>query len=30
MKALCGADYFLTIVDNASRATWVYLMKEKS
>ena len=23
-----GAQYFLTIVDDASRATWVYLMRE--
>lgn len=27
---LRGAYYFLTIVDDRSRATWVYLMKEKS
>jgi len=26
IKASCGASYFLTIVDDASRATWVYLM----
>lgn len=25
-----GHKYFLTIVDDASRATWVYLMKQKS
>ncbi|KAJ4755428.1 Retroelement pol polyprotein-like [Rhynchospora pubera] len=26
----CGAHYFLTIVDDFSRAVWVYLMVEKS
>ncbi|KAJ3688185.1 hypothetical protein LUZ61_017349 [Rhynchospora tenuis] len=26
----CGAHYFLTIVDDFSRAVWVYLMAEKS
>ncbi|KAJ3698018.1 hypothetical protein LUZ61_001723 [Rhynchospora tenuis] len=26
----CGAHYFLTIVDDFSRAVWVYLMKDKS
>ena len=25
-----GAHYFLSIVDDASRAVWVYLMREKS
>ena len=25
-----GARYFLTIIDDASRAVWLYLMKEKS
>ena len=30
VKTSCGASYFLTIVDDTSRATWVYLMKEKS
>lgn len=25
----CGAYYFLTIVDNFSRAVWVYLLLEK-
>jgi len=29
VSSLCGAQYFLTIVDEASRATWVYLMREK-
>ena len=29
VKASCGANYFLTIVDDANRATWVYPMKEK-
>ena len=29
IASLCGAHYFLSIVDEASRATWVYLMKEK-
>jgi len=24
----CGAHYFLSIVDDASRGTWVYLMKD--
>ena len=28
--SLCGAHYFLSIVDDTSRATWVYLMKDKS
>jgi len=27
--SLCGAHYFLSIVDDASRATWVYLMKDR-
>ena len=27
---MCGAHYFLAIVDDASRGTWVFLMKEKS
>ncbi|CAH9056431.1 unnamed protein product [Cuscuta europaea] len=26
----CGARYFLTVVDDFSRAVWVHLMKEKS
>jgi len=26
----CGAYYFLTVVDDASRAVWLFLMKEKS
>ena len=26
----CGASYFLTLVDDASRGVWLYLMKEKS
>ena len=26
---MCGAHYFLTIVDDASRGVWVYLMKDK-
>ena len=30
VESLCGAHYFLSIVDDASRVTWVYLMKEKS
>ena len=30
VKASCGAIYFLTIGDDASRATWVYLTKEES
>ena len=25
----CGAHYFLPIVDGASRAVWVYLMKDR-
>ena len=29
VKASCGANYFLTIVDDGSRATWVYLMQKK-
>ena len=28
--SLCGAHYFLSIVDCASRGTWVYLMKDRS
>ena len=28
--SFCGAHYFLTIVDDASRATWVYLMHDRS
>ena len=28
--SLCGAHYFLTIVDDYSRGVWVYLMAEKS
>jgi len=27
--ALCGARYFLTIVDDYSRATWIYLLLDK-
>ena len=30
VKSLSGARYFLTIVDDASRGVWVYLMSEKS
>jgi len=30
VESLCGAHYFVTIVDDASRGTWVYLMKYKS
>ena len=29
-RASSGARYFLTVADDASRATWVYLMHEKS
>ena len=29
VPSLCGAHYFLTIVDDASHAVWVYLMKVK-
>ena len=29
VESLCGARYFLTIVDDASRGTWVYLMNDK-
>ena len=29
VPSLCGAQYFLTIVDDASRAVWVYLMRAK-
>ena len=28
--SLCGAHYFLSIVDDASRRTWVYLMKHRT
>ncbi|XP_074284704.1 uncharacterized protein LOC141610110 [Silene latifolia] len=30
VKSLSGAQFFLTIVDDKSRAVWVYLMREKS
>jgi len=30
VKSLNGAHYFLTIVEDASRGTWVYLMRNKS
>ncbi|KAL9228263.1 hypothetical protein vseg_003863 [Gypsophila vaccaria] len=30
VKSLNGAQFFLTIVDDKSRAVWVYLMREKS
>ena len=30
VKSFCGAHYFLSIVDDASRGVWIYLMKEKS
>ena len=30
VKSLCDASYVLTILDDASRSVWVYLMKEKS
>lgn len=26
----CGAHYFLSIVDDTSRATWIYLMKDRT
>jgi len=29
VQSFSGASYFLTIVDDASRAVWVYLMTEK-
>ena len=29
-KSFCGAQYFLTIVDDATRGAWAYLMKERS
>jgi len=29
VHSFCGAQYFLTIVDDASRAVWVYLMRIK-
>jgi len=28
VPSFCGACYFLTIVDNASKGVWVFLMKE--
>jgi len=28
--AFCGARYFLSIIDDASRGVWVYLMKNKT
>jgi len=30
VKYFCGASYFLTILDDASRGLWTYLMQEKS
>jgi len=30
VKSFSSAQYFLTIVDDASRTIWVYLMNEKS
>jgi len=30
VKSLSGVHYFLTIVDDTSRGTWVFFMKEKS
>jgi len=30
VKSFSGAKYFVTIVDDASRGVWVYLMNEKS
>jgi len=27
---MCGAHYFLSIIDDASRATWVYLMQDQT
>jgi len=29
VPSFCGAHYFLNIVDNASRAVWIYLIREK-
>jgi len=29
VSSLCGAQLFFTIIDDASRAVWVYLMREK-
>lgn len=29
MSSFCGAHYFLTILDDVSKAIWVYLLKEK-
>ena len=28
--ASCGAQYFLNIIDDASRVVWLYLIKKKS
>jgi len=30
VKSFSGAQYFLTIVDDASRRIWIYLMNEKN
>jgi len=30
IKFFCDASYFLTILDDASRCVWVYLMRDKS
>jgi len=27
IPSLCGAHYFLTIIDDANRAIWIYLMR---
>jgi len=29
VESLCGAHYFLTIIDDAYKGTWVYLMRDK-
>lgn len=29
-KSSCGSFYFLTLVDDFSRATWLYLLVDKS
>ena len=30
IKSLCGVQYFLTVIDDASTGVWIYLLKDKS
>ena len=29
-KSLCGAEYFVTFIDDKSRYVWIYILKNKS